>query len=299
MIDVRNIPISDIDIGGRLRQIDDGQVESLKESILEIGLLNPITVYAIDENRFGLVAGAHRLEACRRIGHDEIPGSVVEFSDLERQLAECDENLCASKLTPVEEARFVARRKEVYEAIHPETKRGANLENARVDSLATREERAPRFITDTAAKTGISERAVGRHAERGSKIIDEAMALIQGTPLDKGSYLDKLKDVAPEKQVETAKQDLENHSNPRKSYGHLSGATAQVGQGGIAGRYKTADTQSRSEEDIFDRFIALVDEIESLSLADLVVGAGRKRAVLGQRASSLADRMSELMEAIA
>ncbi len=53
-----------------------------------------------------------------------------------------------------------------------------------------------------------------------------------------------------------------------------------------------------NEGGAFARFIELADEIEALKLADLVVSAGRQRAVLGQRASSLADRMSDLMEAI-
>lgn len=41
-------------------------------------------------------------------------------------LSMIDENLCGPALTPSEKARFTARRKEAYEALHPETKRGAN-----------------------------------------------------------------------------------------------------------------------------------------------------------------------------
>lgn len=289
MIDVRDIRVADIETGQRLRQIDEAQVGRLENSILEVGLLNPITVYAIDEVMFGLVAGAHRLEAYKRTGHDEIPATVVEFSDLERQLAECDENLCGSRLSPVEEALFLQRRKEAYEAIHPETKHGANLENARVDEMATHE-RANRFTVDTAAKTGQSERVIQRKTERGEKVIDEVLNLIRGTKLDTGTYLDKLKGLRPNEQVTAAKRDL----------AHERSKSEQPKQGGVAGQYKAADaSEPRTEEEIFARFIALVDEIEALKLADLVVGAGRKRAVLGQRASSLADRMSEIMEAIA
>jgi ParB family chromosome partitioning protein len=291
MIDIRNIPVADIETGQRLRQIDLAQVDRLKASILDVGLLNPITVYAIDETRFGLVAGGHRLEAYRGLSFEEIPASVVEFSDLERQLAECDENLCASKLTPVEEARFVARRKEVYEAIHPETVQGANLENARVARLATRAERAQRFTTDTAAKTGISERAVRRHAERGSKIDDEAMALIQGTHLDKGSYLDKLKGMAPERQLETAKQDLENRTDQRAIYGHLSGAVSQPRPGGIAGRIEAKRAPT------YEEMRAAILLLRDLSAEDMTkICPPNKRAAMCQQLSALIVTFEQVKE---
>lgn len=58
----RLISIVDIDIGYRLRGVDQERVEALKASIGEIGLRTPITVMATDGGRFRLSAGAHRLE---------------------------------------------------------------------------------------------------------------------------------------------------------------------------------------------------------------------------------------------
>lgn len=67
-----------------------------------------------------------------------------------------------------ERALFTRRRKEIYEALHPETKNGAagnGREKVRQLGEATP---ADRFTADTARSTGQSERAIQRDAARGS-----------------------------------------------------------------------------------------------------------------------------------
>src|SRR3954469_21061134 len=93
-----------------------------------VGLLNPITVceQPVDENNvvvseYHLVAGAPRRPAGRRLGLAEIAATIVDLPKLERQLAEVDENLAGPTLTKAERALFTKRRKEIYEALHPET----------------------------------------------------------------------------------------------------------------------------------------------------------------------------------
>src|SRR4051812_10841779 len=127
------IQLDMIENGQRLRDISEAQVAALINSIGDIGLLNPITVYPRSLFRagnrvdgYGLIAGLHRKTAFERLGLVEIEANVLDLSDLERQIAECDENLCAPTLSPSERARFTNRRKEAYEALHPETQHGTN-----------------------------------------------------------------------------------------------------------------------------------------------------------------------------
>lgn len=217
------IQISDIEVGTRLRGISEAQVETLVASIGDVGLLNPITVFPTDIIRsgiassgYGLVAGAHRLEACRRLGLVDIPAQVVGLSDLERQIAECDENLCSTTLSKAERAMFVKRRKDAYEALHPETRNGAagnGREKVRQVGEATP---ADRFTADTAAKTGTSERAVQRDAERGARISDRVLSMLKGTHLDTGKYLDALKTVDQSEQESKVKDDLSKEREKRK-----------------------------------------------------------------------------------
>lgn len=87
-------------------------------------------------------------------------------------------------------------RKAAYEALHPETAHGAvgggHSQSRQIGDSA------PRFTADTAAKTGRSERVVQRDAERGEKVSPAALALIKGTRLDMGAYLDSIKNLSPD-----------------------------------------------------------------------------------------------------
>lgn len=63
----------------RRRTLNDETVEALAESILEEGLQSPIGVRAEPEkNRYVLVTGLHRLEACRLLGEETIDAVLVQ-----------------------------------------------------------------------------------------------------------------------------------------------------------------------------------------------------------------------------
>ena len=125
------VPIENliIDCDSR-RCVDLNRVEALAESIRQSELLQPVLVRreqvkAGSPVMWRLVAGAHRVQAYQKLGRTEIPSIVADLSDLQADLAEIDENLVRSPLSAAEECAAIARRKEIYEALHPETKRGA------------------------------------------------------------------------------------------------------------------------------------------------------------------------------
>lgn len=207
------IPIDQITTFDRVRQASRKQVDALIGSIREVGLLNPVSV-AATEDGFALVAGMHRLEACRSLGWTAVPAIVLDLSEQQRIIAECDENLCAPSLTPAERAEFTSRRKAAYEALHPETRQGAPGVSRQVGDTRERSADTPRFTADTASATGQSERAVQRDAERGDKVSDEAIALIKGTKLDTGKYLDSIKNLSSDEQVAKVAADLVPPSEP-------------------------------------------------------------------------------------
>ncbi|UVK43278.1 ParB N-terminal domain-containing protein [Mesorhizobium sp. AR07] len=279
------IPIEDIRRHPGARPLNDESLLGLADSIAEVGLINAIRVRRHGDG-YQVIAGHHRFAACDSLGWTEIDATIVDDDDLHAELVMIDENLCRAELSPVDRAKQTARRKAIYIELHPETKHGGNLEGSGVANFATPE--IPRFTAATATVTGQSERLVQLNAERGEKVIDEVVDLIRGTKLDTGSYLDRLKGLRPNEQVFAAKRDL----------AYERSKADQPRQGGIAGRYAAAASQMPTAAEIFDRFIKLVDEIEAFSIPDLITGADRKRAVLGQRASGLADRMSAIMEGL-
>lgn len=115
-----HIKISDIKINPGRREAAPKCVEKPARSIIAIGLLNPIT---IDQNNT-LIAGLYRLEAAKLLGWTEIECTVSGAEGLQVELAEIDENFVRSGLSYRELGNLLLRWKELYEALHPETRRG-------------------------------------------------------------------------------------------------------------------------------------------------------------------------------
>jgi ParB-like nuclease family protein len=104
------VPIESVVVVGRHRK-HLGDLESLADSILDVGLLNPVTI--TPDSR--LVAGQRRVEACRQLGWDSIPvrivGSLTDAAKLLR--AERDENTERLEMLPSEKASLGAALEEI------------------------------------------------------------------------------------------------------------------------------------------------------------------------------------------
>jgi ParB/RepB/Spo0J family partition protein len=73
----QTISIDEIYVPAKRRgELDPETVEALAESILEDGLQSPISVRR-DGERYVLVSGLHRLEACKALGESTITAIVV------------------------------------------------------------------------------------------------------------------------------------------------------------------------------------------------------------------------------
>ena len=119
-MEVRTTIVANIHVGERLRKdMDEGTVTSLMESIKELGLQSPISIIyqdglMIDGDEFDhvpvLVAGRHRLEALRRL--KVVTTDVIVFSDPRRaRMWEISENLHRAKHLKKSEVVKVASRK--------------------------------------------------------------------------------------------------------------------------------------------------------------------------------------------
>lgn len=202
-MEIERIAVSVIEVGERRRHLDQEKAKALSSSIAEIGLKTPISVrlepigdpLAPEDHRAVLVAGLHRLEACRMLGLVDIDAFVFDGDEINARLWEIDENLMRAELTDAQRAEHVAERKRIYEAMHPETayggdRRGPSRQFGDLKSV-------DRFTADTAAKTGRSERAVQRDAQRGERLGAD-LQLVAGTCLDKGVELDALAKLSPD-----------------------------------------------------------------------------------------------------
>lgn len=102
----------EIVIPPRLRSgVNEESVAALMQSIGRIGLRTPLTVRwdkTSDEDSIVLVAGRHRLEACKRLGMELVDCIVFHGSEVDARLWEIAENLHRADLTAIERAEHVA-----------------------------------------------------------------------------------------------------------------------------------------------------------------------------------------------
>ncbi|MFT8896732.1 MAG: ParB N-terminal domain-containing protein [Acetobacter sp.] len=201
-MNVETIPLAQIDVGTRLRAIDPDNAAVIAASMMEVGQRQPIEVRKIAKPKDGrlylLVTGAHRMKAMEIAGIEEAQAIVVKASEIEAQLLEIDENLCRHELNELDRATFLAKRKEVYEALHPETKHGGDRRSDQVCNLA---HLIPSFTEATAQKLGFDSSTIRRSLSRYSNIAPDVREKIAGTWVSRsGVQLDALAKHPPEMQ---------------------------------------------------------------------------------------------------
>ncbi len=199
----RSVPVDQVEVVDRLRSASEATVAELMVSIAEVGQVQPIVLRMIDRDDgtvgLRLVVGLHRLEACRRLGRP-VRARLMAISELDARQMELDENLVRADLTPLEFARFVADRLEVYAERHPE-----------LVVSETRPEKAGRgrppknflmlrktpgayvralmgFAEETAHDTKLSRQSIYRAVETWAGLQDVAERL-QGTPMARNGGL--------------------------------------------------------------------------------------------------------------
>ena len=186
------VPIIDITVEGRLRSIDDDAVDHLAESMARQGQLYPINIRTLDEGGYQLVAGAHRIAAAEKLGWTIIEAFVVDNQpDDEIVLHEIDENLCRAKLTRLDRGVFLAKRKEIYQRIFPDLRRGGDhksldyQENIKRQTLAFDPDASPpaSFADHTAAMTPFAPSTINRAVSIGENILPDLQEALSRTPL--------------------------------------------------------------------------------------------------------------------
>ena len=202
------VPISEIKINAGRREADPEGVQELVDSISKVGLLNPITI----DREHTLIAGLHRLEAAKLLCWTEIECNVSSLEGLLAELAEVDENVVRKGLSAVEYSDLLLRRKEIYEALHPETKAGtsqaAGMNRAKGNNVGCKMHPTSKsFVQDTAEKLGVNPSTIKRQIQTAKNLTNEAKDIIRdtGTKITKKDAL-KLSRLEPEQQKDAASQ---------------------------------------------------------------------------------------------
>ena len=86
---------------------DEPEIAALAVSILQNGLLQPVSVRRVGLRKYQLVAGERRLRACRLAKLEKIPAILADYDDSESAALGLLENLQRSQLDPFDTARGI------------------------------------------------------------------------------------------------------------------------------------------------------------------------------------------------
>ncbi len=113
----KDVPIKSINTKERIRE-DFGDIEDLAKSIEVHGLLHPVVLHEIGEERYELIAGERRFRALRFLKWETIPATVFkDKSDLQAKAMEIEENIKRKDFTWAERAKGTKELEEIKQAI--------------------------------------------------------------------------------------------------------------------------------------------------------------------------------------
>ncbi len=171
------VDINRVNILPNRRPLNDQKVAELMESIKANGLLNPIT---IDRN-FNLVAGLHRLTACKLLGVQKIECCIIACEDKDHaRLAEIDENLIRSELDALERSELWLERDQILERMGLRAKIGDNQFTQKGGEMISP---PPKTTLELAKESGYTERSFQYGKQIAKNIAPEVKELIKGTPV--------------------------------------------------------------------------------------------------------------------
>lgn len=205
------------------KHFEEEALNQLAESIKAHGLIQPILVAPIGEDRYRIIAGERRWRACRLAGLEEIPALIREYSPREISEISLVENLQREDLNPVEEALGYRNLMELYgmtqeqiaETVSKSRPAIANalrllalpeplLEQLRSGALSAGHARALLSVEDAEGRQALAD-----------KIIAEGLSVRQAEELAKKTKKEEKTHPAADPAVTQAIRELENRASAR------------------------------------------------------------------------------------
>ena len=92
----------------------DERIEELSQTIEAHGIIQPIVVRGIGDDKYELIAGERRWRAVQKLGWEKIPAIIKEMDDSQTASVALIENLQREELTAIEEAMAYAKLLELH-----------------------------------------------------------------------------------------------------------------------------------------------------------------------------------------
>jgi len=117
------------------RDIQSEALEELAASIKAQGVMQPIVIRPIDDERYEIIAGERRWRAAQLAGLDTIPALVKDVPDEAAIAMALIENIQREDLNPIEEAFALKRLQDEFELTHQEVAEAVGKSRTTVTNL--------------------------------------------------------------------------------------------------------------------------------------------------------------------
>lgn len=117
------------------RITDDEALQELAASIRAQGVMQPIVLRSVGENRYEIIAGERRWRATQLAGLDKIPCVIKEVNDEAAVAMSLIENIQREDLNPMEEALALQRLIEEFDLTHQQVAEAVGKSRAAVSNF--------------------------------------------------------------------------------------------------------------------------------------------------------------------
>lgn len=117
------------------RDMDQEALQELADSIKAQGVMQPIVVRPLGDDRYEIIAGERRWRATQLAGLDKIPAVIRDVSDEAAIAMALIENIQREDLNPVEEAIALKRLQDEFELTHQEVANAVGKSRAAVSNI--------------------------------------------------------------------------------------------------------------------------------------------------------------------
>jgi len=117
------------------RDMDPESLQELADSIVAQGVMQPIVVRRISDQRYEIIAGERRWRAAQMAGLQSIPAVVRDVSDREALAMALIENIQRENLNPIEEAASLQRLQLEFELTQQEVANAVGKSRSTVANL--------------------------------------------------------------------------------------------------------------------------------------------------------------------
>lgn len=116
-------------------KFNESKLDELTQSIASQGVIQPLVVREVADNKFEIIAGERRWHAAKQAGLNEVPVVVRDINDQMALAIALIENIQRESLTPIEEAKALYRLIQDFKMTHEEISQVVGRSRSAVSNL--------------------------------------------------------------------------------------------------------------------------------------------------------------------